>query len=41
MIKQFGLDLTIDIVSIAGLYSMVATVLNAFDVPPSSGVNPF
>jgi 4-carboxymuconolactone decarboxylase len=41
MLKQFGLDLTIDIVSIAGLYSMVATVLNAFDVPPSNGVNPF
>jgi alkylhydroperoxidase family enzyme len=41
MIKQFGLDLTIDIVSIAGLYGMVSTVLNAFDVPPSSGKDPF
>ena len=41
MIKQFGLDLTIDIVSIAGLYVMIATVLNAFAVPRSSGENPF
>ena len=41
MIKQFGLDLTIDIVSIAGLYGMVSTVLNGFDVPTSNGEKPF
>jgi len=37
MLKQFGLDVTIDIFSIAGLYSMVSTVLNGFDVPPRIG----
>jgi 4-carboxymuconolactone decarboxylase len=41
MIDQFGLDLTIELVSVAGLYSMVATVLNAFDVPAPDGGNPF
>ena len=34
MLKAFGLDATIEIFSIAGLYSMVSTVLNGFDVPP-------
>jgi 4-carboxymuconolactone decarboxylase len=37
LIKEFGLDLTIEIFSIAGLYSMVSTVLNGFDVPPRIG----
>jgi len=37
MLKAFGLDATIEIFSIAGLYSMVSTVLNGFDVPPRIG----
>jgi len=37
MLKEFGLDLTIEIFTIAGLYSMVSTVLNGFDVPPRIG----
>jgi 4-carboxymuconolactone decarboxylase len=41
LVKQFGLDLAIEIVSIAGLYSMVATVLNGFDVPTPNGERPF
>jgi 4-carboxymuconolactone decarboxylase len=41
LIQTFGLDLAIDIVSIAGLYSMVATVLNGFDVPTPNGEVPF
>ena len=41
MLKQFGVEHTIEIVSIAGLYSMVSTVLNTFDVPTLSGKNPF
>jgi 4-carboxymuconolactone decarboxylase len=41
MLKQFGLEHTIEIVSIAGLYSMVSTLLNAFDVPTLNGENPF
>ena len=41
LVKQFGLENTIEIVSIAGLYSMVSTVLNAFDVPTPNGENPF
>ncbi|MBX9840745.1 MAG: hypothetical protein K2Z80_02940 [Xanthobacteraceae bacterium] len=41
LLKQFGVEHTIEIVSIAGLYSMVSTVLNTFDVPTLSGENPF
>ena len=41
LVKQFGLDLAIEIMSIAGFYSMVATVLNGFDVPTPNGERPF
>jgi 4-carboxymuconolactone decarboxylase len=41
LLKQFGVEHTIEIVSIAGLYSMVSTVLNTFDVPTLTGENPF
>jgi 4-carboxymuconolactone decarboxylase len=41
LIKQFGLDRTIEIVTIAGLYSMVATVLNGFEIPTPNGERPF
>ena len=41
LLNQFGVEHTIEIVSIAGLYSMVSTVLNTFDVPTLSGENPF
>jgi len=41
LVKQFGLDLAIEIVTVAGLYSMVATVLNGFDVPTPNGETPF
>ena len=41
LVKQFGLDLAIEIVTVAGLYSMVATVLNGFDVPTPNGEQPF
>jgi 4-carboxymuconolactone decarboxylase len=41
LVKQFGLDLAIEIVTVAGLYSMVATVLNGFDVPTPTGEKPF
>jgi hypothetical protein len=35
------LDTTIELISIAGLYSMVSTVLNGFDVPTPNGERPF
>jgi 4-carboxymuconolactone decarboxylase len=41
LVAQFGLDTTIELISIAGLYSMVSTVLNGFDVPTSNGSRPF
>jgi 4-carboxymuconolactone decarboxylase len=41
LLKQFGLDLTIEIITIAGMYSMVATVLNGFDAPTPNGEKPF
>jgi 4-carboxymuconolactone decarboxylase len=33
LMKEFGLDITLEIVATSGLYSMIATVLNGFDVP--------
>jgi 4-carboxymuconolactone decarboxylase len=41
LIKEFGLDLTIEIVSVAGFYGMIATVLKGFDVPTPNGEKPF
>jgi 4-carboxymuconolactone decarboxylase len=41
LIKQFGLDVTIELISTAGLYSMISTVLNGFDVPTANGEAPF
>jgi 4-carboxymuconolactone decarboxylase len=41
LIRQFGVDLTIEIVTIAGFYGMVATVLKGFDVPTPNGERPF
>jgi 4-carboxymuconolactone decarboxylase len=40
LLKQFGLDLTIEIISVAGFYGMVATVLKGFDVPTPTGERP-
>ena len=40
MLKQFGLDLTIEAISAAGFYGMVATVLKGFDVPAPTGERP-
>ncbi|MET0671600.1 MAG: carboxymuconolactone decarboxylase family protein [Tardiphaga sp.] len=41
LIKQFGLDVTIELISTAGLYSMISTILNGFDVPAANGEKPF
>ena len=41
LMKEFGLDLTIEIVSVAGFYGMIATVLKSFDVPTPNGEKPF
>jgi 4-carboxymuconolactone decarboxylase len=41
MLKQFGVELTVEIVSIVGLYGLVSTVLNTFDVPTLNGETPF
>jgi 4-carboxymuconolactone decarboxylase len=41
LIKQFGLDLTLEIAATAGLYSMISTILNAFDVPTPGGERTF
>jgi 4-carboxymuconolactone decarboxylase len=40
LLKQFGLDLTIEIISVTGFYGMVATVLKGFDVPTPTGERP-
>jgi 4-carboxymuconolactone decarboxylase len=41
LLQQFGLDLTIEIISVAGFYGMVATVLQGFEVPTPNGERPF
>lgn len=40
LLKQFGLDLTVEAISVAGFYGMVATVLKGFDVPTPTGERP-
>ncbi len=40
LLKQFGLALTIEAISVAGFYGMVATMLKAFDVPTPTGERP-
>jgi 4-carboxymuconolactone decarboxylase len=41
LIQQFGLRETIEIVTCVGLYCMVGSVINAFEVPAPNGENPF
>ena len=41
LLKEFGLKKTIEIITIAGIYSMIATVLNGFEVPTPNGERPF
>lgn len=41
LVRQFGLDTTIELMTIAGLYGMISTVLNGFDVPTPNGERPF
>ena len=41
LLKQFGLEKTIEIVTIAGIYSMIATVLNGFEIPTPNDERPF
>ena len=41
LLKQYGLDTTIELISTAGLYSMISTVLNGFDIPTPNGERTF
>ena len=41
MLKQFGVERTIEAISITGFYGMVSIVLKGFDVPTLSGQKPF
>jgi 4-carboxymuconolactone decarboxylase len=41
LIDTFGLDIAIELASTAGLYSMIAAVLNTFDIPTPNGERPF
>ena len=41
LVAQFGLDLTIELITVTGFYGMVATVLKGFDVPTPNGERPF
>jgi 4-carboxymuconolactone decarboxylase len=40
LMKQFGVELTIEALSVAGFYGMVSTVLKGFDVPTPNGERP-
>ena len=41
LLKQFGIELIIEALSVAGFYGMVSTVLKGFDVPTATGEQPF
>jgi 4-carboxymuconolactone decarboxylase len=41
LLKQYGVQTTVELVSVVGLYNMIATVLNGFDVPTANGETPF
>jgi 4-carboxymuconolactone decarboxylase len=41
LIKQFGLETTIEIITCVGLYSMIGGVINTFEVPTPNGEKPF
>ena len=41
LMKQFGTELSIEAISVAGFYGMVSTVLKGFDVPTPNGERPF
>ena len=41
LIKQFGLQEAIEVVTCVGLYCMVGAVINAFEVPTPNGEKPF
>ena len=41
MIAQFGIERTVEAISVVGFYGMVSTVLKGFDVPTVSDENPF
>jgi 4-carboxymuconolactone decarboxylase len=41
LIAQFGVERTIEAISVVGFYGMVSTVLKGFDVPTPNGERPF
>ena len=41
MLAQFGIERTVEAISVVGFYGMVSTVLNGFDVPTLNGEKPF
>ena len=41
LIQQFGLPETVEVITCVGLYCMVGSVINAFEVPTPNGEKPF
>jgi 4-carboxymuconolactone decarboxylase len=41
MVKHFGIERTVEAISVTGFYGMVSTVLKGFDVPTPNGEQPF
>jgi 4-carboxymuconolactone decarboxylase len=41
LVRQFGLEQTVEIITCAGLYCMLGAVINAFEVPTPNGEKPF
>lgn len=41
MVQQFGLSETIEAITCVGLYCMIGSVINAFEVPTANGEKPF
>lgn len=41
LLEQYGLQSTIELISVVGFYNMIGTILNGFDVPTANGEAPF
>ena len=41
LVEQFGLSDSIEVISCVGLYCMIGSVINAFEVPTPNGEKPF
>jgi 4-carboxymuconolactone decarboxylase len=41
LLKELGLELTIDVIACTGMYCMIGAIINGFEVPTPNGEKPF